>query len=111
MTIPVFLFFPIKPRMLVQLVGRKKVFFKFFRDSRVINKKTGIVIANSSRDFQKLDGETKKANPENSWANEVLHHKINTPRRTPYGMPRYTGNIIAIQGSRGAEETLPLIAG
>lgn len=97
--------FPIRPRLLVQIVGRKKVFFKFFRDPRIINKKTGDVIAKNVNEFGKLDRETQKANPEKVWANEVLHLKIGSPRRTPYGMPRYAGNIISVKGSRGADET------
>lgn len=83
--------FMVRFRRYVQIVGNKRVWFKQFGDPRPILKTTGEVAP---------EGTNKKL-----LANEVFHHKIYTPRRTPYGMPRFTGNIIAIKGSRSADET------
>jgi len=78
-------------RRFVQVVGNRKVFFKEFGDPRIIDKRDGSVRTEAL--LQKYR------------ANEVFHFKIPTSRRTPYGMPRFTGNIIAIRGSRSADET------
>jgi len=78
-------------RRFVQIINRKKVYFKEFGDPRVIDRRTGDVAD------EKLD--------RRFWATELFHHKIDSRRRTPYGMPRFTGNIISIKGSRQADET------
>ncbi len=85
-------FFIKKFRRYVQVVGNKKIFFKEFADPRCIDKRNGDVA-----DATKL--------PSKFWANEVYHWKLYCSRRSPYGLPRYTGNIIAIRGSRSADET------
>lgn len=78
-------------RRFVQIINRKKVYFKEFGDPRIIDRRTGDVAdENLDRRF---------------WATELFHHKIDSRRRTPYGMPRFTGNIISIKGSRQADET------
>ena len=92
-----------KFRGFVQIIGSKKVYFKEFGDSRVIDRRSGDVSAKSVMEWENQDKEERL--PKNKWANEVYHFKIPTRRRTPYGLPRYTGNIIAIKGSRSADET------
>ena len=84
-------FFQKKFRRFVQIIGTKKVFFKQFGDPRVIDKRNGEVAE------QNLDPQFR--------ANELFHFKIESRRPTPYGMPRFTGNIISIKGSRQADET------
>ena len=84
-------YFQKKFRRFVQIINTKKVFFKQFGDPRIIDKRTGDV-ADSSLDPQYR-------------ANELFHFKIESRRPTPYGMPRFTGNIISIKGSRQADET------
>ena len=84
-------YFQKKFRRFVQVINTKKVFFKQFGDPRIIDKRTGDV-ADSSLDPQYR-------------ANELFHFKIESRRPTPYGMPRFTGNIISIKGSRQADET------
>lgn len=83
-------FFQKRFRRFVQIIGTKKVFFKQFGDPRIIDKRTGEVAENLEPKFR---------------ANELFHFKIESRRRTPYGMPRFTGNIISIKGSRQADET------
>jgi len=84
-------FFQKRFRRFVQIINRKKVYFKEFGDPRIIDLRTGDVAdENLDRRFR---------------ANELFHHKIECRRRTPYGMPRFTGNIISIKGSRQADET------
>jgi PBSX family phage portal protein len=41
--------------------------------------------------------------PPTELATEVIHFKLYSPR-SPYGVPRYIGNLLAIFGSRAAEE-------
>jgi PBSX family phage portal protein len=84
-------FFMKRFRRFVQIVGGKKVFFKEFCDPRIIDRRTGEVAD------EKLPKELR--------ANEVYHFKIKPCRQTPYGMPRFTGNIISVRGSRQADET------
>jgi len=93
-----------KMRRFLHRVGTKTVWFKEFGDPRIIDKRDGKVIAPNEITWEHSE-KLKKLFPKKLWANEILHHKIFTPRRTPYGMPRHTGNIIAIKGSRGADET------
>lgn len=83
-------FFQKRFRRFVQIIGTKKVFFKQFGDPRIIDKRTGEVAESLDPKFR---------------ANELFHFKIESRRRTPYGMPRFTGNIISIKGSRQADET------
>lgn len=83
-------FFQKRFRRFVQIIGTKKVFFKQFGDPRLIDKRTGEVAENLDPQFR---------------ANELFHFKIESRRPTPYGMPRFTGNIISIKGSRQADET------
>ncbi len=87
--------FQVRFRRYVQIVGDKRVWFKAFGDPRLIDRRTG----------ELMDESLSAADKKKYAANEVHHHKIYATRRTPYGMPRYTGNIIAIRGSRGADET------
>ncbi len=67
------------------------VHFKQYGDPRVRNWKTGAVVP---------DGEELA---KDDHANEIIHFKIYNPR-SPYGVPRYIGNLLAIFGSRAAEE-------
>jgi PBSX family phage portal protein len=72
-------------------LGSKVRWFKQFGDPRVLNKKTG--------DF----GTAQQPVPEGDEANEVYHIKIYSSR-SPYGIPRYIGNLLSIFGDRAAEE-------
>lgn len=68
--------------------------FKEFGDPRVINNRTGLVV-DKKEDIAAL--------PEDHKAGELIHFKIYSPR-TPYGMPRYIGNLITLFGDRAADE-------
>lgn len=74
-------------RRYVQIVGGKKVYWKEYGDARPIDALTG----------EPADGDTKRL------ANEMIHWRIYSPR-SPYGIPRWAGNILAVLGSRAAEE-------
>lgn len=71
--------------------GYKVVWFKEFGDARQYNKNNG--------DLAK-DGERIKAA---DLANEVIYFRLYSPR-TPYGLPRFIGNLLSIMGDRAAEE-------
>jgi PBSX family phage portal protein len=79
-------------RRFVQIRDGVMVYFKEFGDPRPIDAKTGKVLT---------EEEAKKTDI--TLATEVIHFKIYSPR-TPYGIPRWIGNILAVQGSRQAEE-------
>jgi PBSX family phage portal protein len=98
--------FLVRLRKYVQIVGKKKVFFKEFRDPRPIHAGTGEVLRERNIDGKPaiVDSQGKKV-PRDMLARELYHFKIPTTRRTPYGMPSYAGNIIAIKGSRSGEES------
>jgi PBSX family phage portal protein len=82
-------------RRLIQIVLDRIVYFKEFGDSRVISKRTGRVYANEE--------ELRRDAVHDGPATEVIHFKIYSPR-SPYGVPRWIGNLLAVLGSRASEE-------
>jgi len=70
------------------MLGNKKRWFKEFGDPRVLNNQTG-----------EFDNKT----PLKNRANEVVHLKLYSAR-TPYGLPRFIGNLLSIFGDRASEE-------
>lgn len=82
-------------RRFVQVVLDRIVHFKSFGDSRVVSRKTG-------REYPTLD-DMKAADPHDGPATELIHFKIHSPR-SPYGIPRWIGVLLAVMGSRASEE-------
>lgn len=70
------------------LQGHKAVWFKEFGDVRLMDK---------------TNGDFKAAVAVKNRATELVHLKLYSPR-TPYGLPRYIGNLLSIFGDRAAEE-------
>jgi len=70
------------------LQGWKAVWFKEFGDDRLMDKNTG---------------EFRDNVPVKDRATEMIHLKIYSGR-SPYGLPRYIGNLLSIFGDRAAEE-------
>jgi PBSX family phage portal protein len=68
--------------------------FKEWGDPRTLDYKTGEWLTGDDE---------KKAIEEGRNANEVVHRKLYSPR-SPYGLPRFVGNLLAIYGDRAAEE-------
>lgn len=77
-----------KFRKFVQIVDNEKVFFKEFGDPRTLNCRTGLYNENTL--------------PEDK-ATSIMFFNIYCPY-TPYGLPRYIGQLLNIQGNRKAEE-------
>lgn len=76
-------------RNLSTVGGHKMRWFKEFGDQRI---------------FDNRNGNLAKSNLElKHRANEVVHLKLYSAR-TPYGLPRYIGNMLSIFGDRAAEE-------
>jgi PBSX family phage portal protein len=73
--------------------GGDVVWFKEYGDPRVIDCKTGEVVAEDKI----------KGFPPEQKANEVIHLRIYSSR-TPYGLPRHKGCLITLLGDREAEE-------
>ena len=82
-------------RRFVQVQGTDQVFFKAFGDRRVVSKRTGGV-------FDSVEA-LREVNPTDGPATELLHFAIHSPR-TPYGVPRWVGALLAVMGSRQMEE-------
>lgn len=78
----------------------KMVFFKEFGDPRIIDNKTGREVPPEK--IKNFDGRGNPM-PERRKANELVHWKIFSAR-SPYGIPRYIGNLLSIFGDRKAEE-------
>lgn len=79
--------------------GSKKRWFKQFGDPRVLDAETGEFV--DDRKAVDFDGQGN-AMPDSMRANEVVHWRIYSGR-TPYGIPRYIGNLLSILGERNAE--------
>ncbi len=76
----------------LDVVGKNKFrWFKEFGDERVYDNRTGEVVPKG-----------KKINQEYI-ANEVIHNDLYCTR-SPYGLPRYIGNLLTILGDRASEE-------
>lgn len=76
-------------RRYVQIQGGRKTYWKELGDPRTIDSRTGRI--------------ADPADPKVVPANEMLHFRIYSPR-SPYGIPRWIGNLLSILGSRAAEE-------
>lgn len=77
----------------VRQSGSNVRWFKEFGDPRVMDCDTG----------EFLEGEKAEALPEERRANEIVHWRLYSTR-SPYGLPRYIGNLLSIFGDRAAEE-------
>ena len=76
-------------RRFVQIKDGKRIYFKEFGDPRLINSQTGQVENDENGEF--------------SPATEIIHFKLYCSY-SPYGVPRWIGNWLAVEGSRQAEE-------
>jgi PBSX family phage portal protein len=82
-------------RRYVQIIHDDVVYFKEFGDPRVISKLTGKV-------FESVEA-LKSSNVKDGPATEVLHFDVPSIR-SAYGIPRWIGALLAVLGSRQAEE-------
>ncbi len=92
-------------RKYVQVHEGRKTFFKEFGDPRLMSVKTGMVYEDQKA-FDKAEGaETgegdKTVTP--PAATEMLHFAVHSAR-SPYGVPRWIGSLLAVLGIRQAEE-------
>lgn len=82
-------------RRFVQVLEANTVFFKEFGDPRVISRTHG----NVCRSVEEL----LASDPSDGPATEIIHFKLHNPK-SAYGTPRWIGNLLAVLGSRQAEE-------
>jgi capsid portal protein len=80
--------------------GFRMRWFKEFGDPRVYDNTTGELVPPEKVESWK---DTGKPMPEILRANEVVHFKLYSCR-SPYGLPRYIGNLLSIFGLRASEE-------
>lgn len=79
----------------------KVVFFKELGDPGVYSSESGKVY----KDFDALQRAEKKDadDPDIPAATEVIHFKVHSPT-SPYGVPRWIGELVSVLGTRSAEE-------
>ena len=84
-------------RSFVQIADgeQEAVYFKAFGDPRTVSRQTGKLYDSPES--------MKAAEPESTPANEMIHFQIASPL-SPYGVPRWIGNLLSVLGSRSAEE-------
>lgn len=78
--------------------GKPVVWFKEFGDPRIMSHKTGKYYSSVEAMIAK---EKKASKP----ATELFHFKICAANDTDYGVPRWSGNIPGVLGSRELDET------
>ena len=83
-------------RTFVQNIGLNSVFLKEFGDPRIISAKTGMA-------WPSVEGMQSEEGADAREANEVIHFAVHSTR-SPYGVPRWIGALLAVLGSRQAEE-------
>lgn len=82
-------------RRFLQIQYAQRTYFKAFGDRRVVSRTNGEV-------FESIEA-LRDARPDDAPATEILHFSISSPR-SPYGIPRWIGSLIAVLGSRQMEE-------
>jgi len=85
-------------RRYVRETGTTRLYFKEFGDPRIVSQKTG-TIYESLEAMQDEQNEGKDA----KLASEFFHWKVRSPI-SAYGIPRWIGTLLAVLGSRAAEE-------
>ncbi len=83
-------------RRFVQIQEAERMYFKAFGDPRAISRLTGRVYADEAALVRDREGEAP--------ATEILHFFLPSSR-SPYGVPRWIGNLLSVLGSRSMEET------
>ena len=90
-------------RRFVQVFESVKVHFKSFGDPRIMSADTGALFKTDEA-LQAAEGEGRdEADGPVPAATEVIYFPIHSPR-SPYGIPRWIGNLLAVLGTRQAEE-------
>lgn len=82
-------------RRFVQILETRTVYFKQLGDPRVMSRKTGMYYPSLT--------ELHEADPTDGPATEVHHFPINS-FKSPYGIPRWIGAMLAVLGTSAAEE-------
>lgn len=83
-------------RRFLQIRNGKKVYFKEWGDPRIVDRRDGKAYKD------KAAAEAAGVKPE-QYAHILYQNRI-WSARTPYGLPRYVGNLFSIFGSRASEE-------
>ncbi|MFZ5787446.1 MAG: phage portal protein [Acidobacteriota bacterium] len=82
-------------RRYVQIQGVERVYFKSLGDPRIVSRRTGRVFDDA--------GSLGDTDPTDGPATELVHFSVHSPR-SPYGVPRWVGTLLAVLGSRQMEE-------
>ncbi|MFI5297485.1 MAG: phage portal protein [Polyangiales bacterium] len=82
-------------RRFLQIQYAQRTYFKAFGDTRVVSRTSG-------QEFASID-DLRAVRSDDGVATEILHFAIPSPR-SPYGIPRWIGALLAVLGSRQMEE-------
>lgn len=82
-----------RERRFVQLVARRKIYFKEFGSTRDLAKATGSFLVEAG---QRLPFEDR--------ASEIIYLTVHRSAVSPYGVPRWLNQLPSVIGSRSAEE-------
>jgi len=82
-----------RERRYVQLVNRKKIYFKDFGSTRDLAKDTGTFLEDAGKRL-----------PFEDRASEIIYLTVHRSAVSPYGVPRWLNNLPSVVGSRSAEE-------
>lgn len=82
-------------RRFVQVQEQMIVYFKEFGDPRIMSAQTGVYFQSAA--------DLAEKEPQSCPATEIIHFKLHSSR-SAYGIPRWIGNMLAVMGSRQAEE-------
>lgn len=82
-------------RRYIQIFETRVVYFKEYGDPRTVSATSGAFFSSVK--------EMLEHNPHDVAATEILHFKVHTSR-SGYGIPRWIGTLLAVLGSRQAEE-------
>lgn len=80
----------------------RKTFFKEFGDPRVMSAKDG-QFYEDEKSMQLAENPNNDPNIVVRKATEVIHFSVHSPS-SPYGVPRWIGNLLSVLGTRQAEE-------
>jgi len=82
-----------RERRFVQMVNRKKIYFKEFGSTRDLAKANGTFLADQGKRL-----------PFEERASEIIYLVVHRSAVSPYGVPRWLNNLPSVIGSRSAEE-------
>lgn len=90
-------------RRYIQRIGTSKIYFKQYGDPRVVSALTGKYYSDLEALKTAEPGDVTQGKAAGKPATEIKHFNVHSPL-TPYGVPRWIGNLLSVLGARASEE-------